>query len=320
MRITQIDIKNYRAIKDFSLTLDEDDNFLVLAGLNGSGKSSVLEAILTALGSPFEMREPLKGQEYSVHLEAAEDLLKYDLNARAGTPKAKGLPSFDASYFSSWRAPKRVHGVTLKVGKKGRRPDKEVSNALWTLKQWLVSLPTLANFPSGKEKYLKVSQVNEEVNRMWQDFYPDRHESFEADIEEGGVEEMSLLGTEVEPKFELYLKRDVPGGRISVDELSSGEIELLSLFGTLIVDKVMKGRPTDFVFLDEPELHLNPVWHHRLVYMLKKYAPGTQFFIATHSPAIWDSVYSSERVFLKDGRIKSDKLPEPEFESEVVHG
>ncbi|MCQ2392797.1 MAG: AAA family ATPase [Kiritimatiellae bacterium] len=322
MRIKKIDIKNYRAIRDFSLTLDDHDDFLVLAGLNGSGKSSVLEAILTALGSPFDMREPLKGQKYSVSLLASDGSSDYEFDSCGGAAKnKKTTPRITALYFSSWRAPKRVHGIALNVNKKGRRPDKDERNALWNLKQGLVNLPGYASYPSGKEMYQKLIKVNDEVNGMWHDFYPNSDETFEADFESGSMEEMMRLGSSVEPKYELYLKRnDGDGGRISVDELSSGEIELLSLFGTLILDKAMTGRPIDFVFLDEPELHLNPVWHHRLVYMLKRYAMGTQFFIATHSPAIWDSVYSTERIYLKDGSIRSDRLPEPDFKNEVADG
>ena len=40
--------------------------------------------------------------------------------------------------------------------------------------------------------------------------------------------------------------------------------------------------------------------------MLEKYAPGTQLFVATHSPSIWDSVYSSQRLFLKGGEVVNE--------------
>jgi len=320
MRITNIAITNYRALREFSFQFKDRDNFLVLAGLNGSGKSSLHEAVLTALGTPFDMREPLKEQEYKIDLRAVGDLLTYEVSVAPGMKNKRGVPSFNALYFSSWRAPKRVHGISLKVGKKGCRPDKEERNALWNLKQWLVSLPSYVSYPSGQEMYNKISQISEDVNQMWLDFYPDRDEKFVADIESNGAAEMAQLGTGAEPKFELYLTRASEGGRISVDELSSGEIEILSLFGTLIADKALTGKPLDFVFLDEPELHLNPVWHRMLVPMLRKYSPGTQFFIATHSPVIWDSVYSTERVFLEDGRIKANGILDEAFQEAAVHG
>lgn len=305
MRIAKIDIENYRAIRSMSVDLKDRGDVLVFAGLNGSGKSSFLEAVLTALGNPFEMRESLVDQSYRVALTLQDGFIEFpDPIVAVPGQKPRRLPNFTAMYFSSWRAPKRVHGVTLKIGKKGKRPAKEDRNALWNLKQWLVSLPSLAHYPSGQELASKIRQIFDEIDQMWNDFFPGRGERFEADLEKGGAEEMQMLGTGVEPKFELYLKRSF--GRISVDELSSGEIELLSLFGTLIADRIMTGKPLDFAFIDEPELHLNSIWHRKLIPMLEKYAPGTQLFVATHSPSIWDSVYSSQRLFLKGGEVVNE--------------
>lgn len=304
MKITHVEIENYRAIRKMEIDLDPQDDCLVLAGLNGSGKSSFLEAVLTGLGTPFDMREQLKGQDYRVVLDLLEEGFTGRLVA-TGKYKPKNVPQFSACYFSSWRAPKRVHGVPLMVGKKGKRPAKEERNALWNLKQCLVSLPSLASYSSGSDMKDKLSRIYKSINALWTEFYPGQKEQFEVDIENGGTEEVQALGTEAEPKFELYLKKK-GGRRISVDELSSGEIELLALFGTLIADRELKGKPHDFVFLDEPELHLNPVWHRMLVPLLRKYSPGTQFFIASHSPAIWDSVYSGQRVFFEDGGIANE--------------
>ncbi len=315
MRISKISIRNYRAIHEFTCELDTQSDCLVLAGLNGSGKSSVLEAILVALGCPFEMREPLKDQPYEVSLTCVDGSLEVHLTAALNERRQRDITGFNALYFSSWRAPKRVHGITLRVGKKGRRPDKEERNALWNLKQWLVSLPSYASYPSGQEMADKIAKIGKEVDRMWHEFYPDRNDRFVADIETGGQEDVQKFGTDAEPKFELYLDHGDSTGRVSVDELSSGEIEILSLFGTLIADRFLTGAPADFVFLDEPELHLNPVWHRMLVPTLRKYSPGTQFFIATHSPAVWDSVYSDERIFLKNGHVVNE-IPE----GEVRHG
>lgn len=42
MRLSEVHVRNYRSLRDFSLSLDD---YTVLVGANGSGKSSVLYAL-----------------------------------------------------------------------------------------------------------------------------------------------------------------------------------------------------------------------------------------------------------------------------------
>ena len=86
-----------------------------------------------------------------------------------------------------------------------------------------------------------------------------------------------------------------------MDALSSGEIELFCLIAALILEQELRSRPYDFVFMDEPELHLNQVWHRLLLPVLLEISPKSQFVVATHSEDIWNSVYESQRFFLKGG-------------------
>ncbi len=52
------------------------------------------------------------------------------------------------------------------------------------------------------------------------------------------------------------------------------------------------------VFIDEPELHLDPQWHAPIVRALMQLQPQAQFIVATHSPEIYDAAMSYERHFL----------------------
>ena len=316
MKLSKIEIKNYRGIRDFSYSFSTPDDILVLGGLNGSGKSSVLEACLLALGQPFEMREPLPDQDYHISLELQDEWGHSlpTLETTRGKQPARDLP-FNAFYFSSWRAPKRVHGVGMNVGKKGNRPRKKEENALWNLKQLLVNIQGYSGYASGEEMKVKINTIFSCLNRTWNIFFPGQGESFFVDIEKSN--DISHFSISAETKFDLFLDRPELSAKIPVDELSSGEIELLCLFGTLIAERTLNGRSYDFVFLDEPELHLNPVWHRTLLPALQECTrdiPGqqdffptkTQFIVATHSDGIWDSAYTFQRLFLQNGRIKED--------------
>ena len=63
-----------------------------------------------------------------------------------------------------------------------------------------------------------------------------------------------------------------------------------------------------FVLIDEPELHLDPQWHRVILRALRRLQPHSQFIVATHSPEIYDSVFSFQRHLLipkDDPRMKS---------------
>lgn len=79
---------------------------------------------------------------------------------------------------------------------------------------------------------------------------------------------------------ELTIRKD--GKRIPIDDLSSGEKQLLIL---LIETLLQKEEP--FVFLaDEPELSLHVEWQAKVISSIKTLNPRSQVIVATHSPEI----------------------------------
>ncbi len=212
-----------------------------------------------------------------------------------------GLSCF---YFSSWRAPKLVGSVGLTVGR-GKRPAANQENSLWRLKQHLVNLKGASSFryaAANPDKFL------DRLNKVWSLFYPERRDRFAADVrrEEDGADNRVKEGdTEREDNlsFDLLYYDDKHAGGIPVDELSSGEIEILSMAGAFMLNK----EGFDIVFIDEPELHLHLAWHRAILPALRQVAPQTQFICATHSEEILDPVYSFERFTLlpeNDPRVR----------------
>jgi predicted ATP-dependent endonuclease of OLD family len=80
----------------------------------------------------------------------------------------------------------------------------------------------------------------------------------------------------------------------SVDQLSSGEIELLSFAGWIILN----GFDAGLLVIDEPELHLHAAWQAAIFPALRALAPNVQIIAASHSDAVWDQAYSFERFLL----------------------
>lgn len=72
------------------------------------------------------------------------------------------------------------------------------------------------------------------------------------------------------------------GGENTIFNLSSGEKQLIILFGHLIFSTDNNG----IFIIDEPELSLHLSWQEKFVKVLQEANPNTQFILATHAPAI----------------------------------
>lgn len=320
MRIRRVHIENFRAIDQLDLDFGDLNgkalDLAVLAGPNGCGKTSVLEACLIALKQEKLLSRKPPKQDYSIEIEVEADNGKTEKILK--TPKqykplgsdgnlafldivTQGLRTF---YFTSWRAPKLVGGVNLLVGK-GSKSSKPDDNMLVRLKHRLVGIRSLAAFKveAGRRKR-EADELFGRLDQAWKMFYPEADSHFYADVmpqpqtnNRHGVIEFE---EDAETRFDLFYRKNPNSPRISVDDLSSGEIEILSMLGMFIINS----NPFDIVFIDEPELHLHPAWHRAMLPALQEVSSGTQFICATHSQDILDSVYSFQRFTL----LPSDDL------------
>ena len=133
---------------------------------------------------------------------------------------------------------------------------------------------------------------------------------FEFDEKEGSGETIEALNELVEtyaggtisklrpsPDNTIDFRVDPVGGAESFtfDGLSSGQKEIISTL--FLIWYHTRNRPS-VVFIDEPELHLNPQWHRRFVKNLNGLAPWNQYIIATHSEDVMASVSEDRRVLL----------------------
>ncbi|MGE3851215.1 MAG: AAA family ATPase [Planctomycetota bacterium] len=282
------------------------DGFTVNADIIGGGVS--LKCNLTHLGPSEEL----------------EGRVRWDSATKQWRGRAR------VAYFSSWRSADLVGAVTLDSS-----PSKRVSTTLpkeladWfvsevpigqrsaairdaikamfdrqvpvensrlaSVKQALVQLAAHeALGKKGRPKgVLQLQSVLGQLDTAWLVLRPGSSGSFE----------VGPVGDDPESGFDLF-RTTSGGGRLSVDNLSSGELEVLSFFGWMLV----KGFERGIILIDEPELHLDPQWHVPVLNAMRALQPESQFIVATHSPAIYDAAQSYERHLL---------LPDDDPRSEV---
>jgi predicted ATPase len=289
MKIKSLEIENFRGIKHLKLDLTDSNgkplDMAVIAGPNGCGKTSILEAIVILMGYeellPKRVERNNNEVSFGANLSTIKGVVDSDGDWNISRPifpgkdpkktqKVQGL----VEYVPSWRAPKLVGSVSVSVNGGGTKDDKYMENNLANLKQMIVDLTASQAFETSAaapQIQGERQQIIDKLNSTWKMFFPNRDEYFIPDAAQHAIGR----------RFDLFLKGRGPS-LIPVDSLSSGEIEIISLIG-----RIARKATEDYILLiDEPELHLHPAWHRVILKALREVVSGAQIIVATHSPQI----------------------------------
>lgn len=326
IKIKRLSIRNFRCIGSLDLDFTDPDgnplDLVVLAGPNGCGKTSVLEAILIACGRKQLMAASAENPMNNVRIGAENFQIEADalIDDESPTWRWRIEPEYSTkkpvimerdsceewlrlrrdekpiTYFSSWRAPKLVASLPVADEKRDKDQEDIEANRLLALQKkcrnlWLYS--TMNRLDPGSNP--KVRAIIDPLENAWKIFYPGDEAEFlvrsvDMDDPDGG--------------YNLYLRKK-DGTEIPVNDLSSGEIEVLTMAGWFTMNDYKGG----IVLIDEPELHMHVQWHRAIMRALRVLLPETQIIVATHSQDILGSVMSYERfTLLREGdpRVRVD--------------
>lgn len=323
--ITEIMIESVRHLKNISIPINSDKiKHVILTGKNGSGKTSVLDAIAsfldntTANDSIYNARKSiednnqlLKSTNYldnelitsiKNNLEYYNDLLK--TNAKGvdikfnlslyeiqQTYKNGG---FILAYYKSDRVfyadiPKHVEKVELKDSYSiNEMPRQNFVKYLLDLK-----MTEALSLTSGKkEKADLIKAWFENFDEMLQKIFGDDSVHLEFD-EETFLFHISQKGKE---SFDF-------------NTLSSGYAAILDIVADIII-RMEKRKEKSFLFdmpgivlIDEVDNHLHLELQKRILQLLTTIFPNIQFIVSTHSPFILNSldnivIYDLEKALL----------------------
>ena len=276
--IVSLSIRDFRGIDrldlDFRGPDGQPNSLVVLAGPNGCGKTTVLEAALILAGGVDLIngcggRRAIRrgAKDYAISAEFQDGTRKM---FSRDAPDNGVVPLSDDPvphwYFSSGRAtslrrPRRPDRRPV-----GPHPAKSDQDRLRNVKQLLVNAATVERFEDRSPQLGRYSAIIQEINDAWREFYPDAGQTFAVEIV--APTEPDIGG------FDVYLRTpDRP--RLEVNLLSSGQLELFLFLSALALNEDREG----IIFIDEPELHLDPQWHRLIMRSLMRLQPRAQLVV-----------------------------------------
>ena len=319
MKIEKVHIKNVKGIKDLELSFKKDDKILdviVLAGVNGSGKTTILEAIkdffdnrylnsniqIVDLGIFLNVLEKKFIEEFKIFLNnnsknkfsnffhtllVLPPDIELDTNYRAQTEKyIKELPKI--IYVPAENNFEKVKTETTTLSKEYEFINTINSNVIGDIPSYIA---TRRNYLATIEENLTMKEVtNKVVNEINSIF---NILELDAKLKGFSKDEKTL------PIFE-----NSAGEEFDINDLSSGEKQLF--LRTLSIKMLEPNN--SIILIDEPELSLHPKWQQRIIEVYKKIGENNQIIVATHSPHILGSV-SNENIFIlyrnENGKIEA---------------
>jgi len=372
MKITKLNLKNFRDAQALSLELYPKLN--VFVGVNGSGKSTVLDAIAIMLSWPasriirsgapgrpitenditngrssssiqlscvidsktieWKLSKNRKGHaasEDKTNLLDLKDYVTAIQNRISETSEKVNIPLF--VYYPVNRA---VLDIPLRIrGQHNFDLLTAYDNALTSdanfrsFFEWFRAREDFENekireFKEFETFFERIKKINE-FERGSRRKYPNVSiESIESQLLDPQLKAVRYALSKILPDFSNFTVRRSPlrmeveknGKRLTVDQLSGEELNLIAMIGDLArrmaIANPKSTEPLEgcgIVLIDEIDLHLHPNWQRTIVPELLDVFPNCQFIISTHSPHVITHVQPENLFLLKqtDSGIVAEK-------------
>jgi len=290
-------LKNVRCFRD--TTIDLDPRLTVLLGENGSGKTTVVEALASlSFGDEglkeFPLARKARSGEIALHAEGERKPAARWTAGSGGTKARRRLPE---------------DRILLAYGRYRRVffPDEPTGNPLP-----LVDLEALA----GRANHGRAVTLFQPDNHLLRDlsrYLAALHSARDHDLRiesvwkrlDASLSELGhgISGVRMEKGDSGYIPKVVRNGQPwDLRELSDGYQAILVIVFDMILrymylftalENPLEGEA--LVAIDEVDLHLHPRWQRTVARQLTTLFPRTQFILTTHSPAVVQGAIDRKR-------------------------
>ena len=247
--IKQIEIDSlWSGTKHILWNLDRRVN--ILSGVNGVGKSTILNKVVKGLSAGGEFPSHLlKGVHLKVEPEEAK-WIRFDVIRSADRPllNSEMISKVDLTLVTE------LDWQLFQLQRKYLDYQVNIGNRI------------IAVLQSGEPDAAQKAQALTEPKRMFQDIVDDL-------FRETGK---TIIRTANEIKFNQI------GEVLQPYQLSAGEKQMLAILLTVLV----ADNQSYVLFMDEPEISLHFEWQKQLISLVLKLNPNIQIIMTTHSPAV----------------------------------
>lgn len=317
MRVRELTVTNFRGFEG-EQRFELSERVTVIAGINGRGKSSLLDGMALLLARLLRALALSAGDQRTI--SASDVHARHDEASLAMRVICAGIPvRYDVAFRPRSRRV-RARGLTNAVrnqiranyGDSSRENDQAPVAVYFTTDRAGYRLPrTLPpDLPTGQQ----LAHLGALSNRMVD--YRDFMARYRLWASQPNSVELSafnrVLSTFLDGFAEVAIEErplrltvKKAGARLSLQQLSDGERAFIAMLGDLVRRLALANpelaNPLEghgVVLIDELELHLHPRWQREVVEKLRASFPNIQFIATTHSPFIIQSLRPGELITL----------------------
>lgn len=247
--IKQIEIDSlWSGTKHILWNLDRRVN--ILSGVNGVGKSTILNKVVKGLSAGGEFPSHLlKGVRLQVEPEEAK-WIRYDVIRSVDRPllNSEMISKVDLSLVTE------LDWQLFQLQRKYLDYQVNIGNRI------------IAVLQSGEPDAAQKAQELSEPKKLFQDMVDDLF----------SATGKTIIRTANEIKFSQM------GEVLQPYQLSAGEKQMLAILLTVLVEDNLP----HVLFMDEPEISLHFEWQKQLISLVLQLNPNIQIIMTTHSPAV----------------------------------
>ena len=281
--LLSLEIENYFPITKLQrVKFQPDSQWIFLTGMNGTGKSSLLKAITSALCSNWDNQQMLINVgvfKFKIELKKEQTIEFHEINIH--TPHRADVLSIGMAAYGAARqnvlsnqADRQKSSLAYSMfNTDGKLLG--LDNEIISWKEMMINKGS-TYFPEAEERIVQIAEL-----------LPDLIPSL-VKIE---LPEKTINGIWSYTQYTEEDEKGINHQPVEFDELASGLRSLVGMLGDMLIRLfAMQREITDpaklkgIVLIDEIDVHLHPILQRKLVEDLTNTFPRIQFIVSTHSP------------------------------------